>query len=163
MRRRYSIWDEMRRMQEQMDAMFSNFFDTEPLIGNHFLLEDGSGKNKELVSSNYKAPVSDLYETDKEVIAEVDMPGVDKNDIKVNVTEDAIEIKAEKKNELKQEDKKKGMFRLERSFAGFYRSFALPNSVDPDKANAEYKDGVLKITVPKLKIEEKKKKLLEIK
>jgi HSP20 family protein len=162
MRRRYSIWDEMRRMQEQMDSMFSNFFDTEPLIGNNFLLEDGSGKNKGLVSSNYKAPVSDLYETDKEVIAEVDMPGVDKNDIKVNVTEDAIEIKAEKKNEFKEEDKKKGMYRLERSFAGFYRSFALLNSVDPDKANAKYKDGVLKITVPKLKIEEKKKKLLEI-
>ena len=163
MRRRHSIWDEMKRMQEQMDSMFNNFFDTEPLIGNHFLLEDGSGKNKEVVSSNYKAPVSDLYENDKEVIAEVDMPGVNKNDIKVNVTEDAIEIKAEKKNELQQEDKKKGMFRLERSFAGFYRSFALPNNVDPDKANAEYKDGVLKISVPKLKVEEKKKKLLEMK
>ena len=163
MRRRYSIWDEMRRMQEQMDSMFSDFFDTEPFIGNHYLLEDGSGKSKELVSSNYKAPTSDLYETEKEVVAEIDIPGVDKNDIKVNVTEDAIEIKAEKKNEVKQEDKKKGMFRLERSFTGFHRSFALPNNVDPDKANAEYKDGVLKITVPKLKVEEKKKKLLEVK
>ena len=91
------------------------------------------------------------------------MPGVDKKDIKVNVTKDSIEIKAEKKKEVKEEDKKKGMFRHERSFAGFYRSFALPNNVDADKANAEYKDGVLKITVPKLKIEEKKKKLLEIK
>lgn len=163
MRRRYSIWDEMRRMQEQMDLIFSNFFDSEPFIRNNYLLEDGLGKNKELVSSNYRSPVSDIYETEKEVVAEIDMPGVDKNDIKVNVTEDVIEIKAEKKNELKQEDKKKGMFRLERSFAGFYRSFPLPNSVDPDKANAEYKDGVLKITVPKLKVEEKKKKLLEIK
>jgi len=158
-----SIWDEMRRMQDNMDTLFSNFFSTEPLIGNEFLLEDGFGKKGDLVSSNYKAPISDLYETDKEVVAELDMPGVDKKDIKVNVTNDSIEIKAEKKNELKQEDKKKGMFRLERSFAGFYRSFALPNNVDADKANAEYKDGVLKITVPKLKIEEKKKKLLEIK
>lgn len=163
MRRRYSIWDEMRKMQEQMDSMFSNFFDTEPFIRNYYLLEDGSGKNKESVSSNYKAPVSDLYETDKEFIAEVDIPGVDKKDIKVNVTEDAIEIKAEKKNELKQEDKKKGMFRLERSFAGFYRNFPLPHNVYSEKANAEYKDGVLKITVPKMKVEEKKKKLLEIK
>ncbi len=158
-----NIWDEMRRMQENMDSIFSSFFNTEPLIGSEFLLEDGSGKRKDLVSSNYKAPVTDLYETDKEVIAEVDMPGVDKKDIKVNVTEDAIEIKAEKKNEVKQDDKKEGMFRLERSFAGFYRSFALPNKVDSDKANAEYKDGVLKVTVPKIPVEEKKKKLLEIK
>lgn len=158
-----SIWDEMRRMQENMDSLFSNFFSTEPLIGNEFLLEDGSGKKGDLVSSNYRAPISDLYETDKEVVAEIDMPGVDKKDIKVNVTKDAIEIKAEKKKEMKQDDKKKGMFRLERSFAGFYRSFALPNNVDADKANAEYKDGVLKITVPKLQVEEKKKKLLEIK
>jgi len=163
MRRRYSIWEEMERMQEQMNSMFSNFFNTEPLIGNNYLLEDRTGKNRGLVSSNYKAPASDIYETDKEVVVEVDMPGVDKKDIKVNVTEDAIEIKAEKKNELKQEDKKKGMFRLERSFAGFYRSFALPNSVNPDKANADYKEGVLKITVPKLKIEKKGKKLLTIK
>ena len=72
------------------------------------------------------------------------------------------EDKKVEKNEVKEEDKKKGMFRLERSFAGFYRSFALPNNVDSDKANAEYKDGVLKITVPKLKVEEKKKKLLEV-
>jgi len=158
-----NIWDEMRRIQDNMNTLFSNFFSTEPLIGSEFLLEDGSGKRKDMVSSNYRAPISDLYETDKEVIAELDMPGVDKKDIKVNVTKDSIEIKAEKKKEVKEEDKKKGMFRLERSFAGFYRSFALPNNVDADKANAEYKDGVLKITVPKLKIEEKKKKLLEIK
>ncbi len=158
-----SIWDEMRRIQNNMDILFSNFFSTEPLIGSEFFLEDESGKRKDLVSSNYRAPISDLYETDKEVMAELDMPGVDKKDIKVNVTKDSIEIKAEKKKEVKEEDKKKGMFRHERSFAGFYRSFALPNNVDADKANAEYKDGVLKITVPKLKIEEKKKKLLEIK
>ena len=95
-----SIWDEMRRMQENMDGLFSNFFSTEPLVGNEFLLEDGSGKKGDLVSSNYKAPISDLYETDKEVVAEIDMPGVDKKDIKVNVTKDSIEIKAEKKKEM---------------------------------------------------------------
>ena len=158
-----SIWDEMRMVQENMDSLFSNFFSKEPFIGHGFLLEDSSGKKGDLVTSNYRAPISDLYETEKEMVAELDLPGVDKKDIKVNVTNDSIEIKAEKKNELKQEDKKKGMFRLERSFAGFYRSFALPNNVDADKANAEYKDGVLRITVPKLKIGERKKKLLEIK
>lgn len=116
-----------------------------------------------MVSSNYRLPVSDIYETDKEIVAEIDLPGVDKKDIKVNVTEGSIEVKAEKKKETKQEGKKKGMFRLERSFAGFYRRFPLPNNVDADKANAEYREGVLKVTVPKLQIEDKKRKQLEIK
>lgn len=157
-----SIWDEMRRMQENMDSVFRNFFSSEPLLGNEFLLEDNSD-NKDLITSNYVAPASDMYETDKDLVAEIDMPGVDKKDIKVNITKDSIEIKAEKKNELKKEDKKKGLFRLERSYAGFCRKFALPNNVNADKANAEYKDGVLRITVPKLEIEHDKKKRLEIK
>lgn len=161
MRRRYGIWDEMRRMQEQMDSLFSNFFSTEPFESD-FLLEDKS-RGKDLVASNYKAPASDIYETDKEVVAEIDMPGVDKGDIKVNVTEDGIELKAEKKHEVKDEDKKKGMYRFERSYTGFYRNYGLPANVDANKAEAEFKNGVLKIKVPKLKVEEKKKKLLEIK
>lgn len=155
-----SIWDEMRRMQENMDSLFRNFFSTEPLSGNE-LLEDNSGR--ELAQDNLVAPASDLYETEKDVIAEIDMPGVDKKDVNVNVTKEGIEVKAEKKHEAKQEDKKKGLFRMERSYSGFYRNFRLPSDVDPDKAEAEFKDGVLKIKVPKLQIEEKKKKLLEIK
>jgi len=157
-----TIFDEIRRMQEGMDSVFNAFFSAEPLSGTEFLLENESG-GKNLVPSNYRAPTSDLYETEKEIVAEIDMPGVDKKDIQVNVTKDSIEIKAEKKKEVKEEDKKKGMFRLERSLSGLYRKFALPKNVDPDKADAEYRDGVLKITVPKLRIEQMKKKLLEIK
>ena len=95
MKRRYNIWDEMRRMQEQMDSLFSNFFSFEP-FGSDFLLEDKSGKG-DLVTSNYRTPASDIYETDKEFVAEIDMPGVEKGDIKVNVTKEGIEVKAEKK------------------------------------------------------------------
>jgi HSP20 family protein len=163
MRKRYSIWDEMRRMQEQMDSLFNNFFSTEPLWDQQQLLLEDSSKKGDVITSNYAQPLSDVWETDKEVVAEIDMPGVDKKDIKVNVTEDGIEVKAETKSETKEEDKKKGMFRLERRYSGFYRNFSLPKDVDADKAEAEYKNGVLKIRVPKLKIEEKKKKLLEIK
>lgn len=146
-----------------MDSMFRNFFNSEPLIGSDMLLEDNTGKKGDLVSSNFVAPDSDLYETDKKIVAEIDMPGVDKKDIKVNVNKDSIEVKAEKKHEMKQEDKKKGMYRFERSFSGFYRNFALPSNVDAEKAEAEYKDGVLKVTVPKVQVEESRKKLLEVK
>ncbi len=153
-----SIWDEMRRMQENMDSLFRNFFSAEPFDTE--LLEDKSGKD---LATNYRAPASDIYETDTAVVAEIDIPGVDKKDIKVNVTDDSIEVKAEKKHETKQEDKKKGMFRLERSYSGFYRNFSLPADVDADKAEAEFKNGVLKVKVPKLQVDHKKKKLLEIK
>ena len=55
------------------------------------------------------------------------------------------------------------MYRFERNYSGYSRYFALPKNVDPDKSNAEYKDGVLKITVPKLKIEQQKRKMLDVK
>ncbi len=161
MRGRYTIFDEMRRMQEQMDTMFENFFANDPFMDrNHLLLEGPStGKKGELVTSSYKQPLSDIYETDKEVIAEVEIPGVDKKDIQVNVDQNGIDIKAETKHE----DKKKGMYRFERNYSGFYRHFSLPSNVNADKANAEYKDGVLKIIIPKLKIEESKRKLIDVK
>ena len=151
------LWDEMRRMQEQMDSLFNSILPSEqrPLLA----LSNGGSADV----ASYRVPASDIYENDREVVAEIDMPGVDKKDIRVNITPDGIEIKAEKKHELKQDDKKKGVYRMERSYSGYYRSFSLPNTLDSDKAQAEYKDGVLRIKVPKLHLEEKKKKLLEIK
>jgi len=168
MKHTYSLWDEMRRMQQQMDSLFETFFGSGPFFNPFFrrgkdLLEGPAGNSNGLVTSNYKQPLSDVYETDKELIAEVEMPGMDKKDIKVQVTDDGIEIKAESNAEIKHEDKKKGMYRLERNYSGFCRYFSLPDNVDAKKAKAEYKDGILKITVPKLNLEEHKKKLLEIK
>ncbi|MEM4260148.1 MAG: Hsp20/alpha crystallin family protein [Candidatus Woesearchaeota archaeon] len=165
MRERYTMWDEIRRMQEQMDTLFNNFFSNDPFMErNRQLLEySGAGKKGELVTSNYKQPLSDIYETDKEIIVEVEMPGVDKKDIQVFVNNDGIDIKAETKTETKEEDKKRGMYRFERNYSGFYRHFSLPNNADANKANAEYKNGILKINIPKLKIGEQKKKLIDVK
>lgn len=157
-----TLWDEMQRMQEQMDSIFENFFRGDPFLGYQYSLEEPNS-NKQLTMSNYKQPLSDIYETDKNIVAEVEMPGVNKKDIKVNVSDQGIDIRAETHAETKKEDKKKGIYRFERNYSGFYRHFNLPNNVNLDKTNAEYKDGILKITVPKLKIEEQKKKMLPIK
>lgn len=138
-----SIWDEMKKMQDRMDAMFDSFFRSDDLV------ED---KSKE-----YRRAIANTRETNKEYITEIEIPGIDKKDINVSVTDNGIEVKAESKSEIKDKDK------LEKSYVKFYRHVSLPKNVDPNKANAEYKNGVLKITVPKLKIEQKKKKLLEIK
>lgn len=154
-----NIWNEMIKMQENMDKLFNNFFKNEPSFRNN-LLENKTNNNQYL--SNYVAPDSDIYEKDKEIIAEIDLPGIDKKDIKVNVNKDSIEVTAEKKHEEKEEDKKKGIYRFERSYNGFCRKFDLPKTIDPDNAKAEYKNGVLIIKMPKLEIEESKKKLLEI-
>ena len=138
MRNPLRIVDEMR----DMDRFFSDFFSSD-------------------LDAGWAQPLSDVYETESNVVAEIDMPGVDKKDIDVNVTEDQIEVKAETKSEM--EDKQKGRHRIERSYSGFYRCFGLPQNVDADQAQAEYKNGVLRITVPKLKVEQEKRKRLEVK
>ena len=162
MKERYTLFDEMRRMQEQMDNMFDNFFVNDPFDKRNKLLLEGPKKG-EFATSHYRQPVSDIYETDKEIVAEVEMPGLEKKDIQVNIDQNGIEVRAEKKAETKQEDKKKGIYRFERNYSGFYRHFSLPTNAVADKSNAEYKDGILKITIPKAKVEEHKKKLIDVK
>ena len=150
MPRRYSLWDEMRRMQEEMDKRFDSVFrrsgwDKPQLSG---------PERGELVDSNFVNPISDFWEGDNQLVAEIEMPGLNKDDIKVNVNDGSIEVKAETKDE--KEDKKKGAYHFERNYSGYYRCFSLPKNVDPNAAGAEYKDGVLKVTVPKTQVEEKK-------
>ena len=155
MRRRFSIWDEMKRMQKQMDSVFSNFFSTEPFIGSDFLLEDMSG-NKDIVTSNYKAPASDLYETDKEVIAEIDMPGVDKKGLDINLEKGVLTINGD----VHMESQGRQILR-EFSPANYYRQFRLTEHIDADKSHAELKNGVLTLKIPKA--ESAKPKKIEIK
>ena len=164
MKRQYSILDEIQRMHDEMDSLFANFFGADPFLSRnqHLLLGPSENKNA-VLNNNYRQAVSDIYETDKEIVAEIELPGVDKKDIKVQVNNDSIEIQAETKKEVKDEDKKKGTYRFERSYLGFCRTFSLPKNVDANNADAEYKDGVLKIKVPKLEIEKQEKKLLQIK
>ena len=145
------IFDEMRRLQRELDRSFGDFWDSE----SYKSLPDHTGKKGSLA---LRSPLTDLEETDKEVIAKFEMPGVDKKDIQLNITEDKIEVKVEKKQEAKVE--KKGFYREERSYRGFYRAMALPSNVIPEKAKAKYKDGVLEVTIPKT--EAKKKNKIEI-
>ncbi len=149
------IWKELKRMQDTMDHMFAEIHRDQDLLE--------APKSKSMALTNYKKPASDIYETDKEIVAEIDMPGVDKKDIKVNVTQDGIEVRGQTKSETKDEDKKKGMYRFERNYSGYYRYYSLPKNADAEKAACEYKNGVLKIAVPKLMVESKKRKEIEVK
>ena len=140
----------MRRLQNEINKSFGDFWEA----GEAKALPDYS-KNK---CSLMRNPLTDLQETDKEVIAKIEIPGVDKKDIQLNITENRIEVKAEKKHEAKVE--KKGFYREERSYSGFYRTIPLPFGVTPEKAKVRYQDGVLKIKIPKT--ENKNKSKIEI-
>ncbi|MBN1503006.1 Hsp20/alpha crystallin family protein [Candidatus Woesearchaeota archaeon] len=156
MARRWTLWGEMRRMQEEMDRMFENFYG--PYDSRRMIT---GPESKDIEISNYRQPLSDVWETDNAVIATLEMPGVSKEEIGINVRDNMLEVKVEKKQE--KEDKKKGIYRLERSYRGFYKCFALPANVRADEADATYKNGVLEIKIPKTKEERDKRKKIEVK
>jgi len=149
------IWDpfeDLGRMHEEMDRLFGRVF-SRPL----------PGKGKELAPfRKARVPVSNIKETDKDVIANIELPGIPKENIELNVTEDSIEVKA--RQEAEKEVKKKGMYSYQSSTSQFYRKLPLPAEVKADQAKAEFKDGLLKVEVPKVKqIEHKKSKRVNIK
>lgn len=155
------IWDEMRRMQEDMDRMFDDFF----RVRRPLLAGPKSGKGKEIQKIKpFRAPVCDIRETEKSVLATFEVPGAEKQDINLNLTEDSIEVKAARKVEKEAKDKDKGYYSYMSSASQFYRRLPLPAKVDADKAVAVYKDGVLKVTMPKLApVKKKKGKNIDIK
>ena len=128
-------WDpleEMRKIHREVDRLFSDFF----------------GKPKALIPEGFREPLIDVCETDEEIIVFADIPGVEKENIKLNATEDSLEIKAEKRGEKKME---KAEYELrERKYLGFYRLISLPVKVDASKAKATYKNGVLEVRLPKI-------------
>ena len=92
-------------------------------------------------------PDVDVEEKGDDIVVTADMPGVDKSDIQINVTEDnVLEISAEKKAETKKEEK--NYVRHERSYSRYYRAIRLPVPVDKTKAKAAYNNGVLEISMP---------------
>ena len=76
----------------------------------------------------------------------VDLPGVKKDDLDVEVTDDAVTIEGERRQERTKEER--GYYQSERSYGSFYRSIPLPEGVEPESATAEFKDGVLQIEIP---------------
>jgi len=102
------------------------------------------------------SPTSDLEDEGDKFVANVDLPGVKKKDIELNITENSVEISAEHKEEV--EEKKKNYLRKERSEVSYYRTLPLPEKIVPDKVRAKLTDGILNITLPKSKPTPKPKK-----
>ena len=107
------------------------------------------------------SPSIDVKETEKEIVISAELPGIDKNDIDVSISRNTLTIRGEKRSETKNEEK--GYQHIERSYGSFRRSVALPCEVVDDKADAVYKNGVLKITLPKTEKACTEKRKIDIK
>lgn len=106
-------------------------------------------------------PAMDLYETDKEVIAEINAPGFDPEKIDVNVSNGVLKVSG--KMEEKKEEKKKNYWRKEIRSGSFERLARLPSAVKEDKVEADYEKGVLKIIMPKVEMAAVKEKKVKVK
>jgi len=93
------------------------------------------------------SPAIDVSETDDAIEVSAELPGIDEKDIEVEVADNLLTIKGEKKSEKK--EKKKDYHLVERSYGSFQRSVPLPYEVNPDKVTAKFTKGVLKVTMPK--------------
>jgi HSP20 family protein len=109
-------------------------------------------------STTIWAPSCDIYETGNEIVVKVDLPDVKKEDIHVSLENNLLTIRGERKFE--EDTKKENYRRVERSYGEFLRSFSLPSFADPNKVNADYKDGALRVTIAKR--EEAKPKQIEV-
>ena len=93
------------------------------------------------------APAVDIQETDKEYVIKAELPEVKKEDVKVEVLDGVLKIEGERNQE--KEEKGKKFHKIERSYGKFVRQFALPTEVEATKVQAEYKDGMLNVHLPK--------------
>jgi len=102
----------------------------------------------ELTLPEMRMPKVDVIDRDNEVVVRAEVPGVDKKDIDISMSDGTVTIKGETRHEEKEE--KGDYYRCEISHGAFARTVALPAEVDGTKAKANFKDGVLELTVPKL-------------
>jgi len=134
---------EFAHMQREIDRMFDCF----------------RGDTLDEEASRTLMPSVDIVERENNFSIKVDLPGVDKKDVKITVQNDVLTIKGEKKQESEKKDE--SYHRVERCYGSFQRSFTLPASVASDNIDASFDNGVLSINIPKL--EEAKPKEIEVK
>ena len=136
------IWaDPLATIQDEMNRAFARFW-REP-FADFGELESWFGDHR----PPYFRPVVDVVDETKGLRVEVELPGMDENDVEVAVEDGALIIRGEKR--LEKETKEQGVFRIERSFGKFERSVPLPRDVDLDAIDAKFEKGVLCVDVPK--------------
>jgi HSP20 family protein len=121
----------IRDLQREVDSIFDQFF----------------GRGSDDDTSTVWAPRTDLSETDDAFRIRLDVPGMTKDDITINLQNNTLTVSGERSSERRKDGEE--YVRVERAFGNFHRTFTLPDAVDPDNVEAAYDDGVLTIDVPK--------------
>lgn len=106
------------------------------------------------------SPQVEMFERDGELVLRADLPGLSKDDVKVELADNAVTITGERRDE--REEKREGFYSSERSYGRFYRRLPLPQGVNTEDARASFRDGVLEVTMPAPKAEAKTARKLEI-
>jgi HSP20 family protein len=126
-------WEPMRELntlQGEMNRLFNSFFD-----------EERNGTRRRW------APAVDLLEREDSLVLKADLPGLTKEDVRIEVRDNVLTISGERRSDV--EDKQNGYYRVERAFGSFSRSLTLPDGVDADRIAASFENGVLEVTIPK--------------
>lgn len=132
--------------------LFDEFFDFEALPQSRYL-------KKRWLEGGEWSPLVDVIDKKDSILVKAELPGIDKKDVKISLSENTLTIRGERKEE--KETKKEDYYCCERTFGSYSRTIALPVDIDNTKTKASYKDGMLEIVLPKAK--EVKTKEIEIK
>jgi HSP20 family protein len=143
----------MRRFTKDMERLFDDFegFRVPGFFNREFFPFGTEFKDFEWM------PQIEVLQTNGDLMVKAELPGLTKDDVKVELTDEALTISGERKEE--KEEKREGFYRSERNYGRFYRQIPLPEGVKTDKANATFRNGVLEVTVPVTKRESKARKL----
>jgi HSP20 family protein len=151
----------MRRFAAEMDRMFEDFgLQTRMHIPNFVSRGHELMRRQVEFNSAEWSPRVDVLEGEGQIVVRADLPGLSKEDIKVEVTDDMLTIQGERKHVNKED--RDGCCYSECSYGSFYRAIPLPEGAEAGKAKAEFNKGVLEITVPAPKRPEAKAKRLEV-
>ncbi len=134
---RLNPWQEFNAMQRQFNRLFDEVVPA-----------------KELDKSFIRVPAAELQETSDAIHLKLEIPGIEAKDLDVKVTENAVSVSGERKSETKTEDK--GVTKSEFHYGKFQRVIPLPARIQNTNVTAEYKDGILNLTLPKTEAEKNK-------
>ena len=153
-------WQPLARLRADMERMFEDFFSgvSSSLSGRKGAVEPFRTVERMFTGS---APAVDLVEKENAYEMSAELPGLDDKDVRLSLKDDVLTLSGEKKEQT--EEKKQGYHFSERRFGAFRRSFRLPDDVDQDKIEANFKKGVLTITLPKNPEAAKNEKKIEVK
>ena len=142
----------MRRFTKDMERLFSDFEDFR--FSNFFT--DFAPFSMEFDTAKW-VPQLEVLHNNGQLLLRADLPGLTKDDVKVEVTNDMLTISGERKEE--KEEKREGFYRSERSYGSFYRQIPLPEGTKTEEATATFRNGVLEITMPVPKVETPTRKI----